>query len=103
MYYILVIREVGQEADDAILPRHVGNVHREGGLWRDALQEQAVVAILLALLADDGGDEPGRVGGAVVCEEDVGVLQRAENDGSESLGQEDGIIEGRDGELVLAG
>lgn len=63
-----------------------GDGGQEWRLGGDALQERAVGTVLLALLADDGRDEADDLGLAFLGEDDVGVLQSAEDDGREGLG-----------------
>ena len=63
----------------------------------------AVEAVLLALLADDAGDEGEELGVAVGAESVDRVLERAENDVGEGGGEGDGVVEVAGGEDVLAG
>jgi len=82
-----------------------GAAREEGGRRRDLLLQGAVVAVLLALLADDGADDgdQGRLVAAVGGEDGLRGGQHAEDDVGEGLGEGDGIVEGGDGEVVLAG
>lgn len=80
-----------------------GDESQEGRLGGDALEEETVGAVLLAFLADDGGDDADGIELGVLGEDDVGVLESAEDDGSKSLGEGYGVDEVVHGELVLAG
>lgn len=80
--------------------RNRGQERRLGG---DLVEVETVETILLTLLTDDGRDETDHLGKTLLAEDDVGVLQDAEDDGGESLGEGDGVLEVGGGELVLAG
>ena len=72
---------------------------------RSLFLREAIEAILLAFLGQDGADQCDqralvtRVGG----EDGLGFGERSENDVGEGLGEGDGLSEGGHGELVLAG
>lgn len=65
--------------------------------------KQAVEAVLFALLADDGADAADQAGVAVLPEQGLDVLQGAEDEVGEGVGEGDGVVEVGDWEDVFAG
>lgn len=93
--------------DEGLVQRVEGEVARagrqEGQLGGHLALEDAVPALLLPLLAQDGRDAADQRGVAVPGEGLDDVLQGAEDDGGEGAREGDGRGEVRDGEPVLAG
>lgn len=102
-----LVEVIGARAgDDKHLKRGPGKGGRhksqEGRLRGNLVGVDAIEAVLLAFLADDGGNQLEGNHLAFLRKQVLSSLQSSEDNGSEGLGEVDGVGKLVDGELVLA-
>ena len=97
----------GAGDDEALVQGREGELpgagRQEGQRARDLAEHGAVEALLLALLAEDGGDGADDARVAVTGGEELDILEGAEDDVGEGGCKGNGLLERRDWEVILAG